>query len=345
MQGAAEEARNDLQTVVKFAKNPVIETKKRVYDRKKSPEKRIIRSQCPNKLLVRMQIRKTELERNRYLIQMRRGAILHKFNPRTGQPEKRWFIVDREGSTISWTKPTSNIMGIKTRKKKNLADALYLTYGRAGSSQSVQTVDTWLCFTLVFCEKLGKSWVTRELSIGCSDLQQLETWFFGLQSLIPLHHQHKTQAYILWERAMMKVEKIADKQGLKAAKVWQALFEGAIRRVKGSNYKSMMRKLVHVNLARLAREARSKGIVVGDSAVSSMRKVSNPKSASGSPRRTDRKGRSLRDVIAESPSRSPRTTNRRLVTHDLTEKMISRRPYTEKKLFSRTDSGSDLTRF
>jgi len=122
-------------------------------------------------------------------------------------------------------------MGIKTRKKKNLADALYLTYGRADDVQN--TVDTWLCFTIVFCEKVGKSWVTRELSIGCSDQQQLETWFFGIQSLIPLHHQHKTQAYILWERAMMKVDKIADKQGLKPAKVWQALFEGAIRRVKG----------------------------------------------------------------------------------------------------------------
>mmetsp|Transcript_3039 Transcript_3039/g.4677 ORF Transcript_3039/g.4677 Transcript_3039/m.4677 type:complete len:287 (-) Transcript_3039:478-1338(-) len=285
MQGASEEAHDGSQTVVKFAQNPrtVLENKKRSYDGKRSPKKRIIRAQCPNRLLVRMQVRKMELERNRYLIQMRRGAILHKFNPRTGQPEKRWFIVDKDGSTISWTKPTSNIMGIKTRKKKNLADALYLTYGRADDVQN--TVDTWLCFTIVFCEKVGKSWVTRELSIGCSDQQQLETWFFGIQSLIPLHHQHKTQAYILWERAMMKVDKIADKQGLKPAKVWQALFEGAIRRVKGSNYKSMMRKLVHVNVARLAREARSKGIVVADSAVPILRKVSNPASAPGSPGR------------------------------------------------------------
>jgi len=240
-------------------------------DRKRPPSRlpeskglrKIIKGQCPNGQFVRMQVRKTELERNKYLIKMRKGAIFYKFNQRTGLPEERWFIVSPDGGTIRWTKPSTNFLGIKTTKIKNLADALYLTYGNSESVKPQQTIEipTWLCFTIVFCEKTGttsKSWVTREISVACRDQEQFETWFFGIQSLIPLHHQHKSQAYILWERAMMKVESIAFVQRTTPSKVWQTLFENAIRHVKGSSQKFLLRKLVHMNLSRLARQAREK---------------------------------------------------------------------------------------
>jgi len=247
-------------------------------DRKRPPSRlpeskglrKIIKGKCPNGQFVRMQVRKTELERNKYLIKMRKGAIFYKFNQRTGLPEERWFIVSPDGSSIKWTKPTTNFLGIKTTKTKNLADALYLTYGNSESVKPQQKIEipTWLCFTIVFCEKTGttsKSWVTREVSVACKDQEQFETWFFGIQSLIPLHHQHKSQAYILWERAMMKVESIAFVQQTTPSKVWQTLFENAIRHVKGSSQRFMLRKLVHMNLSRLARQAREEETDTKDS--------------------------------------------------------------------------------
>jgi len=330
---------------IRFEVNPelVSERKRHVPDLKAVPDKQIISAECPNKQLVRMQVRKMELERNRFLNQMRRGAILYKFNQRTGSPEKRWFLVDPDGSNLSWTKPETNVFGIKTTKKKNLADALYLTYGKAEGVKG-DNVPPWLCFSVVFCEKLGKSWITKEINLGCNTQKQFETWFFGIQSLIPLHHQHKSQAVILWERAIMKVEKIAEKQALKPAKVWQALFESAIRHVKGSNYKSLLRKLVHMNLARLAREAREKGILPGShGGAGSLLRRNSMNSITNSPRSApgiDRKRRSRREIYLDSPRRSPRSGNRKLMgLHDLTEKMIHRKtPYIEKKVLSRSNS-------
>mmetsp|Transcript_26062 Transcript_26062/g.62778 ORF Transcript_26062/g.62778 Transcript_26062/m.62778 type:complete len:362 (-) Transcript_26062:496-1581(-) len=294
------------------------------HDLKTSRRRSILRTLCPNRQMVSLHIRKTELEKNKFLMQMKRGSILFKFHQRTGIPERRWFWVSTDGSTLSWTKPHSNIIGLKTRKTKKLADALYLTYGRGENARG--DIDTWLCFTIVFCEKIGKSWVTKEVNIGCEDQEQLETWFFGIQTLIPLHHQHKSHAYILWERAMMKVESIAEKESLKPARVWQALFEGAIRQVKGASHKFMMRKLVHMNLARLAKEAREKGAtnaVEGNQASSAIPLLKNLNSSSP----MERKRRLLRDFKDSPRTRSPRGT-----THDLTERMMNRRPYVEKKV-------------
>uniref|UniRef100_A0A7S3YFM4 PH domain-containing protein n=1 Tax=Lotharella globosa TaxID=91324 RepID=A0A7S3YFM4_9EUKA len=322
-------------------------------DRKRPPSRlpeskglrKIIKGQCPNGQFVRMQVRKTELERNKYLIKMRKGAIFYKFNQRTGLPEERWFIVSPDGGTIRWTKPSTNFLGIKTTKIKNLADALYLTYGNSESVKPQQTIEipTWLCFTIVFCEKTGttsKSWVTREISVACRDQEQFETWFFGIQSLIPLHHQHKSQAYILWERAMMKVESIAFVQRTTPSKVWQTLFENAIRHVKGSSQKFLLRKLVHMNLSRLARQAREKDGDTKDSSPPPIKAVTknangNSMVSVGSPRIQERKlvgRRSLRDIYQESPRHSPVPGHRKIGTHDLTERMINRKsPYIEKK--------------
>uniref|UniRef100_A0A7S2TZ95 PH domain-containing protein n=1 Tax=Lotharella oceanica TaxID=641309 RepID=A0A7S2TZ95_9EUKA len=329
-------------------------------DRKRPPSRlpeskglrKIIKGKCPNGQFVRMQVRKTELERNKYLIKMRKGAIFYKFNQRTGLPEERWFIVSPDGSSIKWTKPTTNFLGIKTTKTKNLADALYLTYGNSESVKPQQKIEipTWLCFTIVFCEKTGttsKSWVTREVSVACKDQEQFETWFFGIQSLIPLHHQHKSQAYILWERAMMKVESIAFVQQTTPSKVWQTLFENAIRHVKGSSQRFMLRKLVHMNLSRLARQAREEETDTKDSSPPPIKAATTHPNGSSMPsdgtlspgQPTQEKKltgrRSLRDLYQESPRHSPVPGHRRIGTHDLTERMINRKsPYVEKKVGS-----------
>mmetsp|Transcript_5139 Transcript_5139/g.9465 ORF Transcript_5139/g.9465 Transcript_5139/m.9465 type:complete len:343 (-) Transcript_5139:282-1310(-) len=284
-----------------------------------------------------MQVQKTELERNKYLVKMRKGSILFKIHSRTGLPEKRWFIVSDDGSSLMWTKTSTNMFGIKTKKKRNLADALYLTYGKPETAS--HGLSSWLCFSIVFCEKSGsgKTWITKAINIGCENQQQLETWFFGIQSLIPLHHQHKSQAYVRWERAMMKVECIAELNKQKPAKVWQKLFEDAIRHVKGSNNKFMLRKLVHMNLARLAREARKQSESEATESPKDRIKALSLDSKRNPINSTSyvRDGRSPRRV---SPLATPGAKNEAM--HDLTEKMIHRKPYIEKKIHSRQGSYS-----
>ncbi|GAB5359244.1 hypothetical protein AAMO2058_000527600 [Amorphochlora amoebiformis] len=331
------EEKDDGQRHVRFSDEPMSaaspappDTKKRPASRAHTtaPKKKIISDACPNAQYVRMQLVKTDLERNKFLRRMGKGAILYKFNSRTGVPEKRWFIVSPDGSTLSWTKPTRGVLGVKTTKRENLADALYLTYGCAENAKPGD-VPAWLCFSIIFCEKSGSgnTWVTKEINVGCRDQNQLETWFFGIQTLIPLHHQHKSTAYVLWERAMMKVESMADEKKSEPAEIWRQLFEDAIRHVKGSSYKFIRRRLVHMNLARLVREVRSKSIDLGNQ----MGVVSNAqRSPRGLSPRTDRKRRLF---SGDNVRLSPASTPRRLATaHDLTERMINRKPYVEKKV-------------
>jgi len=121
---------------------------------------------------------------------------------------------------------------------------------------------------------------------------------------------------------MMKVENIAERNNSEPAKVWQQLFEEAIRHVKGSSFRFLQRRLVHMNLARLAREARKKQ----DSIVPILEVA-----PSIDTKEYFTEAASPRSKGSLSPSAAHRGLATR-VSHDLTERMIRRQPYLEKKV-------------
>ena len=238
------------------------EDPRREPDLQKTPTKKLIKeAKGDTSARARAALKRSELLRNRYKRELQKGTIMYKFDAKTGDPQKRWFYVNADGTKLSWTKTTTNMFGIKTTKTLNLADALYLTYGRINEAKtrSGVRIAPWLCFSVVFCERGGKGlrdWKTKPIHLGCTSLNQLHAWFFGIQSLIPLYHQLKTRAHVIWERTMMKVEKMAMDRDVQPAGIWKSLFEDAIRDVHNYTKVFMLRKIVAMNLSRVARTER-----------------------------------------------------------------------------------------
>jgi len=119
--------------------------------------------------------------RNTLTNMLGKGCYLKK-RTRHGKLTRRWFMLSADESDLVWskTKPKKGARGSIVRamtgkKKMGLANVEALIYGSPGYPTEIP----WLCFTMQFHND-------RSLHIVCETEEQVDQWFLGLQSLVPL---------------------------------------------------------------------------------------------------------------------------------------------------------------
>eukprot|EP00462_Mataza_sp_D1_P007786 CAMPEP_0175124250 /NCGR_PEP_ID=MMETSP0087-20121206/2680_1 /TAXON_ID=136419 /ORGANISM="Unknown Unknown, Strain D1" /LENGTH=816 /DNA_ID=CAMNT_0016406003 /DNA_START=90 /DNA_END=2540 /DNA_ORIENTATION=+ len=148
-----------------------------------------------------------------------------------GEVEERWFSLSKDGSDLVWEKQwqkkyRNKKTGFTNRfipdpRKKPLAEAEFIHFGFDHERSKFQFylpahIPPWLCFSIVFKPAALEQQVC--LDIICKDEAQLETWLFGLQASMVLHHDALSRAQLRWKRVSWRFYE----------RVWSQPLEGAL---------------------------------------------------------------------------------------------------------------------
>jgi hypothetical protein len=163
-------------------------------------------------------IRKREMNRMVLINRLRDGAKLRKYSSKKGEAAYRYFYVSSDGTELLWCK--SRHFTKFTSSKIILASVKQIIMGprtQGFKNFEWKQENAWLCFSLIS--------ESRNVDIQCGSKDEFDTWFFGLQHLVPLSHKFFNRAQVNWRRVLFKTAKASLLCEIPIDDVWHQIVE------------------------------------------------------------------------------------------------------------------------